>query len=313
MKIFSEKKAIELTIKTVITITLMVLILIIMFPNLLNLGKSGRTGAISLSLKQDIFECEQFGKCEIKNCDDKNIECNDNEKKKWDSLVEYSKECDILDKEGNKIECDTLQKKTLELLKINNFEFKSEFIKKAIEDPFFQRNKEKFETYAKEKGIDVNLLYSIIIKENAYNKKFEESVRFECHKFNAKSDIDLKCTLKNGKSFSTEPSETNYQAYLNAKKINPELAFQTSSFGFAQIMGSNYINLGLNIDYEEGLEKLKDENLQIEYFFKFLEKNNLIDNLKDKNWQKIAENYNGKFYAQNNYDIDLKKIYENIS
>lgn len=119
MKFFSNKKALELTSKTIVMITLMVFILILMFPTLLNLGESGTGGTKSIVLQQDIFECEELGRCDFKNCNLDGVVCDDKEKAKWENLKDYAKEC----QNNLEVECDKLQEKVQDSLGSQKIEF----------------------------------------------------------------------------------------------------------------------------------------------------------------------------------------------
>jgi hypothetical protein len=326
----------ELTPRKIIVIILLIFIIIFLIPKTIDLVKNSKDGINSANKytyqNWYINECEAFGKnCDyilkdcsneekavknncnpadikawntymkIKNC--KEEDCNEDEEKEWEEFVsKYIKEEDSSNNDDDNSNNG------------NNDE--------GSEEDFFQKHKEQFESYANANNIDVNVIYSIILKEGAYNKDFEDTIRFECHKFNQYvGEKKVECTCNNNnyctkegqKSFSTISSETNYQAYLNAKEINAQAAFKSTSFGFAQIMGFNYINLGLNIDYKGGLEKLKSESLQIGYFFAFLQKNQILEPIREKDWESIAKKYNGAQYAQNNYHTDIKNNYETLT
>lgn len=183
-------------------------------------------------------------------------------------------------------------------------------VKNFLSSDFYKNHKSVFEKYANSKGINVNILYAIVINEGAYNGGITNNVRFECHKFNGKSSKKVPCTIGK-KGFSTVPSETNYNAYLNAKKINPKLAFESSSFGFPQIMGFNYENLGMKVDYNKGIGNL-DFQTQFNFFTKFLERNGVLKYIKSQDWNEIAKKYNGGGYSKNDYNTKIALNYENL-
>jgi len=270
------------------------------------------------------------------NCDINN-DCTDDEKKKWDKAKEYLGNLDCSNS-NNDNSCSCIQNIiwnlknpnidnvvgssnvkdcSVSVCSKNEKQVYTNEIKKAkssvnnfLSSNFYKSHKNKFEAYAKDKNIDVGVLYAIIIKEGGYDKSFKNTVRFECHKFNAKSSEKVPCTIGDG-GFSRVKSETNYNAYLRAKKINPKLAFESSSFGFAQIMGFNYNNMGLSIGYDKGLVDLSFDK-EFNYFTKFLETRGIITDIKNKNWVKIAEKYNGGNYKANNYDLALNSNYNDL-
>ncbi len=307
------------------TVVFVILLLVIIFGFLFisSSSKSIISNIKSVSFEAEKKSCEINSNCEIIVCgNDKNpnqnYECTDKEKNKWEAMKVYLKDC-----EQNETKCDALTNAILKaknnegsnLEENNNDLISVSNINEFTKSDFYKKYYTKFEKFASKNNFDVKILYAIIINEGAYGKSFENSVRFECHKFNEEEGWftrEVPCTLKNGESFSRIKSETNYDAYLVGKNRDAKLAFKSSSFGFAQMMGFNYMDLGLNIDYDNGLDKLKDVNLQIEYFFKFLEKNNFINIFQKKSWDKIAKKYNGKQYAKNNYNNKLENNYNII-
>ncbi|MEW7290314.1 N-acetylmuramidase domain-containing protein [Aquimarina sp. 2304DJ70-9] len=93
-----------------------------------------------------------------------------------------------------------------------------------------------------------------------------------------------------------------------------DAAHSSASWGSFQIMGFHYKHLGyssidqfVSVMYEHEREHLKA-------FGKFIEKTSfkgkkLIDWIKEKNWARFAEGYNGPGYKKNKYDTKLKNAY----
>jgi len=93
-----------------------------------------------------------------------------------------------------------------------------------------------------------------------------------------------------------------------------EAAYCSASWGAFQIMGYNYKNLGYNsIDsWVSAMNEHEREHLAA--FGKFISMKSisgkkLIDWLREKNWDKFAEGYNGSGYKKNKYDEKLKTAY----
>lgn len=131
------------------------------------------------------------------------------------------------------------------------------------------------------------------------------------------------------------PPRSNYGDYsvqylrlINAYRLDPDAALQSVSWGKFQIMGANYAYCGYkNVN---AMVKLMcaNEQGQLKALANFIRykprawknpKNkalgkeiSLWDAVKEKNWQAIAFNFNGPRYRKNNYDTELKNIYENI-
>ncbi len=93
-----------------------------------------------------------------------------------------------------------------------------------------------------------------------------------------------------------------------------DAAYSSASWGSFQIMGFHYKNLGYNSvdDFVSAMHRHEREHLKA--FGKFISATSfkgkkLIDWIKEKNWAKFAEGYNGPGYKKNKYDTKLKKAY----
>ena len=103
-------------------------------------------------------------------------------------------------------------------------------------------------------------------------------------------------------------------ANISALPGTKEAAYCSASWGAFQIMGYNYKNLGYNsIDsWVSAMNEHEREHLAA--FGKFISMKSisgkkLIDWLREKNWDKFAEGYNGSGYKKNKYDEKLKAAY----
>lgn len=315
----------------VLLILLSVGILVVLFSQLSSFtdlfGSEGKSKLSLISLKEKC-EISEGRVCKVVICYD-SVEpvCTDTQKFDWVVVEKYYKKCSKMDgfelskDDYKKLECGALYTKIKEVIKkhpkyVSNNPLTEEDAETKISvfksNNFFNFYNSKFEKHADKHGYDVNLVYAILIKEEGY--KTYDSVRFECHLFNKKSSKKVPCTIEKGSSFSRVPSETNVSAYLYAQYIDKELAFKSSSFGFAQMMGYNILEYG-NVDLIElvDLSFVENQDYMIDTFFTFLEKNYFITNLKEKDFPKIAEKYNGENYVENNYDVDLEIIYNSLS
>ncbi|WP_281989170.1 N-acetylmuramidase family protein [Aquimarina aggregata] len=97
-----------------------------------------------------------------------------------------------------------------------------------------------------------------------------------------------------------------------------EAAYSAASWGAFQIMGFHYENLGYaSIDHFVS-EMYEHEREHLKAFGKFVENTSfkgkkLLDWIKEKNWAKFAEGYNGPGYKKNKYDTKLEKAYQKYS
>jgi len=111
-------------------------------------------------------------------------------------------------------------------------------------------------------------------------------------------------------------SEDQYLRLEKAKKINNDAALKSTSWGLFQIMGFNHLSCGYNNVTDYVNDMYIDEQHQLQAFINFIKNDsngNKYKALKAKDWATFAKLYNGSGYASNQYDIKLKKNYdENI-
>jgi len=92
-----------------------------------------------------------------------------------------------------------------------------------------------------------------------------------------------------------------------------EAALASASWGSFQIMGYHALSLGYK-SVQEFVDKMYvHEREHLAAFGKFLEINKILPYLRNKNWAKVAEKYNGAGYRTNKYDEKLRKAYEKYS
>lgn len=92
-----------------------------------------------------------------------------------------------------------------------------------------------------------------------------------------------------------------------------DAANSSASWGLFQIMGFNALSIGYK-SIDEFVEKMnQSEGEHLKAFGLFLEKNNLIGLLRNKNWASFALKYNGSAYKTNKYDEKLMRAYQKYS
>ncbi|MES2287359.1 MAG: N-acetylmuramidase family protein [Bacteroidota bacterium] len=92
--------------------------------------------------------------------------------------------------------------------------------------------------------------------------------------------------------------------------LSPELALDSASYGSFQILGLNAELCG----YTSAQDMLSQYNLkgeaeQLASFIRFVKSTHLDDELKNKEWAKFAQGYNGSQFALNKYDQKLANAY----
>ncbi|KUJ63036.1 hydrolase [Flavobacteriaceae bacterium CRH] len=96
---------------------------------------------------------------------------------------------------------------------------------------------------------------------------------------------------------------------LNSDKKFSDAAKCAASWGLFQIMGFNALAIGYNA-IDEFVEKMYlNEGEHLKAFGLFLQKNNLMNFLRNKKWADFALKYNGPDYKSNKYDEKLMKAY----
>lgn len=105
-------------------------------------------------------------------------------------------------------------------------------------------------------------------------------------------------------------SQTARYAMLNkAAKIDATAAYSSISIGVGQVMGAHWKSLG----FESPLQMLKIASRglagQVELMIRFIQKNDLADELRRKDWSAYARGYNGPAYAKNRYHIKMAEAY----
>jgi hypothetical protein len=92
--------------------------------------------------------------------------------------------------------------------------------------------------------------------------------------------------------------------------IHRDAALCSASWGLFQIMGFNYRLCGFP-SVEQFVDAQKEsEARQLESFCAFMRSEGLVLFLAAKDWAGFAMRYNGKDYARNQYDVRLRKAYE---
>lgn len=106
-----------------------------------------------------------------------------------------------------------------------------------------------------------------------------------------------------------EYDRLNEAIAINANPKVKEAALSSASWGSFQIMGYHAKSLGYS-SIQNFVDKMNiHEREHLAAFGKFLEVNNIMTYLKNKNWAKFAEKYNGTGYKANKYDEKLRKAY----
>jgi hypothetical protein len=170
------------------------------------------------------------------------------------------------------------------------------------------KSKEILKEFAEQYHFDWRILGAILMKESnqeGYDKKAKIKIRFEKHIMFGFRDVLLGVKKRH-------PSLPGLKPEWIKKHSVDELNMLSTSFGMAQIMGYWYDLLNYPTVKEMVDAWQASEEIQIRDFCLFCISYNegrFLTALKLLNYQSIATQYNGRGYAQNNYDKDLQTFF----
>ncbi|RAV30766.1 N-acetylmuramidase domain-containing protein [Sinomicrobium soli] len=191
----------------------------------------------------------------------------------------------------------------------------------SITDELYEQESERL-------GVESAIMHAIAKQESKRNSFWEEeqaTILFERHKMwkylkedLGKTDEELKKlkdqypNIVNNNSGGYGSYADQYEKLRIAKGIDYTSALKSCSWGKFQVMGFNY---DVAFETPEKMEKAVNtcEVQQFKFFIGYLENTNgLIQAMKDKDWEKIAEKYNGSSWQTFNpeYADNLKDYYD---
>lgn len=102
-------------------------------------------------------------------------------------------------------------------------------------------------------------------------------------------------------------------ALCDQQRLGAEPALKSASWGLGQVMGFNHAVAGYPSAQKMVEAMVKSEDNQLFAMAGYLEANDLAKYLKNQQWAKFARGYNGKSFAQNQYDVKLEQAYARFS
>ena len=104
-----------------------------------------------------------------------------------------------------------------------------------------------------------------------------------------------------------------YERLARAIDLDRQAALRSASWGIGQVMGFNAETAGYG-DVEAMVSAMQDsEDEQLRGMFAFIRASNLHGALRQRNWAKFAQGYNGKAFAENQYDTKLAQAFVRYS
>lgn len=114
---------------------------------------------------------------------------------------------------------------------------------------------------------------------------------------------------KAGRIKNPRSQAERYQMLLRAMKIDVNAAIMSCSWGVGQIMGSHWESLGFASPRHFYKYVCSSVAAQADVMFRYIEVNDLADDLRRRDWSAFARGYNGPAYAKYGYHIKLAKAY----
>lgn len=167
---------------------------------------------------------------------------------------------------------------------------------------------EEIKEVANEFHIDYSVLRAIIDVESA-GKGFgvngiDPKIQFEPHVFKRYTNVQI----TNGVEVQTE----EWKAFKEAFAIDQEAARLSTSWGLGQIMGFNHLAAGYKSSAEMVKDFYKSEIQQLRGMVRFIfADKRLVKAINELDFVAFARIYNGPLFYKFNYDVRLKKAYEN--
>ncbi len=101
-----------------------------------------------------------------------------------------------------------------------------------------------------------------------------------------------------------------FERLNTARLMNEDAALASASWGLFQIMGFNYRAAGFRNLHDFIEAHFKDESEHLQAFMKFIQSQNMVEDLQALDWTAFARKYNGPAFAKNQYDKKLATAYK---
>lgn len=183
-------------------------------------------------------------------------------------------------------------------------------------------SKEDIATAAKELGVEPALIKAINDVESpkgGFNNDGTPKILFERHKmwqgltkinwFTKRNELSKAYPDVCHDDAGAYNERGQYAKLKIAANLNWEVAHESASWGFGQVMGFNWKDLGYDSIRHFVECMYKSEGEQLIAVCRYIKVNNLIDELQRHDWAGFAREYNGSKYKINKYDTKLKAAY----
>lgn len=165
----------------------------------------------------------------------------------------------------------------------------------------------------------IKALSDIESPKGGFNQDGTPKILFERHKFyeglteinwlTKRNDMRDKypdvCNEDSG-DYNARPQ---YDKLKIASKLNWDVAHESASWGFGQVMGFNWKLLGYSSINDFITRMYASEGEQLIAACRYIKHKGLDKKLRAKDWAGFAKGYNGSDYKRNNYDNKLSAAY----
>ncbi len=146
----------------------------------------------------------------------------------------------------------------------------------------------------------------------------EPAIRFEGHYFDRRLSGRLREYARSnglsapiaGRIRNPKSQGERWLLLERAMGLNKKAALESTSWGLGQVMGAHWEWLGYMTVDDLVAEARGSVAGQARLMLRFIEKAELLEVLKARNWREFARRYNGPAFARNEYDKRMAEAYQ---
>lgn len=146
----------------------------------------------------------------------------------------------------------------------------------------------------------------------------EPAIRFEGHYFDRRLSGRLRDYARSnglsapiaGRIRNPKSQGERWLLLERAMGLNKKAALESTSWGLGQVMGAHWEWLGYATVDDLVAEARGSVAGQARLVLRFIEKAELLEVLKARNWREFARRYNGPAFARNEYDKRMAEAYQ---
>lgn len=146
----------------------------------------------------------------------------------------------------------------------------------------------------------------------------EPAIRFEGHYFDRRLSGRLRDYARSnglsapiaGRIRNPKSQGERWLLLERAMGLNKKAALESTSWGLGQVMGAHWEWLGYASVDDLVAEARGSVAGQTRLMLRFIEKAELLEVLKARNWREFARRYNGPAFARNEYDKRMAEAYQ---